>query len=50
MLDEFPIAVDVGLKMTELPEQRALGLGVARIEFPHLGIEQVIEEKLEQFK
>ena len=27
------------------PEQRALGLGVARVELPHLGVEQVVEEE-----
>ncbi len=31
--------------MAELPKQSALGLGVARIEFPQLGVEQVIEEE-----
>jgi hypothetical protein len=36
--------VDVGVQMAELPEQGALGLGVARVELPHLGIEQVVEE------
>ena len=28
MLDEFPVAVDGGVEMAELSEQRALGLGV----------------------
>ncbi|EGQ61068.1 hypothetical protein GGI1_04317 [Acidithiobacillus sp. GGI-221] len=45
VLDEFPVAVDVGVQMAELPEQGALGLGVARVEFPQLGVEQVVEEK-----
>ena len=40
-----PVAVDVGMEMAELPEQRALGLGVARVEFPHLGVEQIVEEE-----
>jgi len=31
--------------MAELPEQGDLGLGVARVEFPYLGVEQVIEEE-----
>jgi len=31
--------------MAELFEQGALGLGVARVEFPQLGVEQVIEEE-----
>ena len=47
LLDEFPIAVDVGLKVSELlPHTRdALGLGVARVELAHFGIEQVVEEE-----
>jgi hypothetical protein len=45
VLDEVPVAVDVGVEMAELPEQGALGLGVARVEFPHLGVEQVVEEE-----
>ena len=45
VLDEFPVAVDVGVEMAELPEQGALGLSVARVEFPHLGVEQVVEEE-----
>ena len=32
LLGEAPVAVDVGVEMAELPEQRALGLGVARVE------------------
>jgi len=32
MLDEFPVAVDVGVEMAELPKQGALGLGVAENE------------------
>jgi hypothetical protein len=40
-----PVAVDVSVQMAELPEQCALGLGVARVEFPHLGVEQVVEEE-----
>jgi len=31
--------------MAELPEQGALGFGVARVEFAHLGVEQVFEEE-----
>lgn len=31
--------------MAKLPEQGAFGLGVARVEFPHLGVEQVVEEE-----
>ena len=45
VLDEFPVAVDVGMEMAEQPGQRALGLGIARIELPHLGVEQVVEEE-----
>lgn len=45
VLDKFPVAVDVGVEMAELPEQGALGLGVVRIEFPYLGVEQVVEEE-----
>ena len=40
-----PVAVDVGVQMAELPEQGALGLGMARVEFPHLGVERVVEEE-----
>ena len=45
VLDEFAVAIDVGVQMAELPEQGALGLSVARVEFPHLGVEQVVEEE-----
>ena len=45
MLDEFPVAVDVGVQMAELPEQGTHGLGVARVEFPYLIVEQVVEEE-----
>jgi len=31
--------------MAELPEQYTLGPGIARVEFPQLGVERVIEEK-----
>lgn len=31
--------------MAESPEQGALGLGVARVKFPQLGIEQIVEEE-----
>lgn len=40
-----PVAVDVCVEMAELPEQRALGLGIARVECAHLGDEQVVEEE-----
>ena len=33
------------MKMAELPEQGALGLSVARVEFPQLGVEVVEEER-----
>ncbi len=39
------VAMDVGVEMTELPEQRTLDLGTARVEFPHFGVEQVVEEQ-----
>ncbi len=45
VLDEFPVAVDVGVEMAKLPEQGALGLGVARVECAQLGVEQVVEEE-----
>ena len=45
VLHKFPVAVNVGMEMAELPEQRPLGFGVARIELPHLGIEQIVEEE-----
>lgn len=31
--------------MAELPEQCPLSLGIARVEFPHLGVEQAVEEE-----
>jgi hypothetical protein len=35
MIDEpATVAVNVGVQMPESSEQRALGLGVARVEFP----------------
>jgi len=45
VLDEFAVAVDVGVEMAKSPKQGALGLGVARVELPHLGVEQVVEEE-----
>lgn len=45
VLDEFLIAVDVGVEVAELSEQRALGLGVAQVKLPHPGVEQVVEEE-----
>ena len=45
VFDEFPVTVNVGVEMAELAEQKPLGLGIARIEFPHLGIKQVVEEE-----
>ena len=45
VFDKFPVTVNVGVEMAELAEQKPLGLGIARIEFPHLGIKQVVEEK-----
>ncbi len=45
VLVEFPVAVTVGVGMAKLPEQGTLGLGVAWIEFPQLGVEQVVEEE-----
>jgi hypothetical protein len=40
-----PVAVDVGVQMAELPEQRTLGLGIARIELPYLSVEPIVEEE-----
>ena len=37
--------MDVGMEMPELPEQCALRLGVARVEFPQLGVEQVVKKE-----
>ncbi len=34
------------MEMAELAEKRACGLGIAPIEFPHLGIELVVEGKV----
>ena len=45
MLHELPVAVDVGMDMAELAEQGTFSSGVARIEFPDLGIEQILEEQ-----
>ena len=45
VFDEFLVAVDVGVDVAKLPKQRAPGLGVARVEFPYFGGEQVIEEE-----
>jgi hypothetical protein len=45
VLDEFPVAVNIGVEMAKLPEQCARGFGVARVEFPHLAVEQVVEEE-----
>lgn len=40
-----PVAVEVGVQMAELPEQSARAFRVARVEFPQLGVEQVVEEE-----
>ena len=45
MLDEFAVAVDVGVQMAELPEQGSRAFRVARVEFTQLGVEQVVEEQ-----
>ena len=45
VFDEFPVAVDVGVQVTESPEQCTCGLAVARVEFMHLGAEQLVEEQ-----
>ena len=45
VIDKVPVAVDGRVEMAELPEQGALGVGVARVEFPHLGVEQIVEEE-----
>ena len=34
----------------KLPRQGALGLGVARVEFPHLGVEEVVEWDLSAYE
>ncbi len=49
MVDEVPVAVDVGVEVAEPPEESPLGLGITRVELPHLGIEQVIEEQRSVF-
>ena len=43
VIDEFPVAVDVGVQVVKLVEQRALLLSIKGIEFPYLGVEQVVE-------
>ena len=45
VLNDFQIAVDVCVKMSESSEQLPLRLKVARIELSHLGVKQVIEEE-----
>lgn len=45
MFDELPISVDIGVEMAKFPEQGSLGFGIARVQFPHLGVEQVVEEQ-----
>ena len=45
VLDKFPVSVDVGMEITEPAGQRAFGLGITRVELPHLGIEHAVEEK-----
>ena len=39
VLDEVPVAVDIGMEVAELAEQGVLGLGIARVEFPHFGVQ-----------
>ncbi len=36
VLDKFPVAVDVGVELKEFTGQRAFGLGITRVELPHL--------------
>lgn len=43
--DEIPVSGDFRVEMVKLPEQDSVGLGVARSEFPHLGVEQLVEEQ-----
>ena len=45
VVEEFPVAVDVGVEMAQLPEEGPLRLGIAGVELPHLGIEQIVEEE-----
>ena len=45
VLNEFAVAVNVGMKMAELPEQGTLGLGIARVELANLRVEQVVEKQ-----
>ena len=45
VIDEVSIAVDVVMEMTKLPEQGALGVAVAGVEFPHLADKQIVEKE-----
>ena len=45
ILHEFPVAVNVGMKMPELPQQRPLRLRITRIELANLRVEQIVEEE-----
>lgn len=40
-----PVAVNVGVEMAKLPKQGAIGRKGARVEFPQLGVKQVVEEE-----
>jgi hypothetical protein len=44
-IEEFPVAVDVRVEMAKLTEESTLGLGIAGVKFPHLVIQQIVEEK-----
>ena len=44
-IEEFPVTVYVGVEMSELTEEGTLRLGIAGIEPPHLGIEEIVEEE-----
>ena len=42
---KLQFAVDNAVEMAKLPEKRACGLGIAPMEFQHLGVEQFVKGK-----
>jgi hypothetical protein len=42
---EAAVAVNVGMETAELAEQGTFRLGVSRVKFPLLGIEQIVKEQ-----
>jgi hypothetical protein len=45
VLDEVPVAINIAVEMAKSPNQCAPGVTVARVEFSHLGVKQIVKEE-----